>query len=136
MHNNHKIIVSPAGEALIETGFHIENDTFKTSASEYSRHYRDLNINLKTNVAQRQQSIIISLRWIWSIGIQQPLKKGRDTPHWVDAVDDVDEFMSRSLWAKCNWTRLLRNYEIFMNELADKEIQKETRRVGMKKELH
>lgn len=60
-------------------------------------------------------------------------KKGRNTQHWVDAVDDVDEFMSRSLCAKCNWTRLLRNYEIFMNELANTEIQKAIRRAKMKK---
>lgn len=36
------------------------------------------------------------------------MKRGRD--HVA-----VDEFMSRFSPDKCNWTRLLRNYEIFMN---------------------
>lgn len=62
-------------------------------------------------------SIIRSLRCIWSIDLKQAAacKKGRDVMPWVDDVDDVDEFMSCFLLVKCNWTRLLHNYEIFMN---------------------
>jgi len=62
--------------------------------------------------------IIRSLGCKWSIGQLGP-EKGRDL---------ADELMNS--WIPCNWTRLLCNYEIFMNHMPVKSGEKN------KKELH